>query len=184
VAVFKAVGHERADQYRLLAHRLAVWGELPGIPDAALGPMLRHELEHARRWQRSGTRFFDADDLLRAAVREAGGDGYAALPSELEANAASAAYAALTVSAAELEELRASPECTSLLNAALPPVDVVEATLQVLEARRDWGRLMDDDDRREFVAEVRAACAAWDERRADMLDAGAAGPVIVAGRPV
>jgi hypothetical protein len=31
---------------------------------------------------------------------------------------------------------------------------------------------------------VRAACAAWDERRADMLDAGAAGPVIVAGRPV
>ncbi len=56
-----------------MAHRLAIWNELPGIPEVAIGPMLRHELEHARRWERSGTSFFEADDLpsLRPDVVEA-----------------------------------------------------------------------------------------------------------------
>src|SRR5579862_2761268 len=112
VAVFRAVGRERAQtsphsSYRGSAHRLALWARLPGLPAVALGPMLRHELAHARRWERSGTRFFEADDLLRAAVRAAGGGGYGSLPSELEANAASAAYAARHLEAAELEEVRA-----------------------------------------------------------------------------
>src|SRR5690242_10081936 len=53
VRVFRAVGTQRADTHRESAHRLALWGALPGLPDAALGPMLRHELEHARRWERS-----------------------------------------------------------------------------------------------------------------------------------
>ena len=48
----------------------------------------------------SGPAFFEADDLLRAAVRAAGGYGYATLPSELEANAASAAYAERALPAA------------------------------------------------------------------------------------
>src|SRR5579872_2751367 len=120
VAVFRAVGRERAQLRPFasrgsIAHRLAVWAGLPGLPAAALGPMLRHELAHARRWEQSGTRFFEADDLLRAAVRVAGGDGYPTLPSELEANAASAAYAARHLTAAELEELQASRACAALL---------------------------------------------------------------------
>ena len=100
VLVFRAVGAERVDPYRLTAHRLAIWRVLPGMPDAALGPMLRHELEHARRWERSGTAFYEADERLRASV---GRSGYAQLPTEREANAAAAAYAQRTLSAPQLE---------------------------------------------------------------------------------
>jgi hypothetical protein len=160
VAVFRAVGAKRAEQYAGHAHRLAVWGELPGFPEHALGPMLRHELEHARRFERSGPRFFEVDDLLRSAVRAAGGHGYAWLPSELEANAAAAAYAARTLTQPRLAELRAVPNCASFLDGAAPPADVVEATLAALESH--------DPGLRDLAAEVRSACASWspDEWRA------------------
>jgi hypothetical protein len=163
VAVFRSVGAARAALHAGTAHRLAVWRELPGFPAAALGPMLRHELEHARRFEESGPAFFEADDLLRAAVRDAGGRGYARLPSELEANAASAAYAERVLTAAQLAELRAVPECAALLDGTAPPPDVVEATLSVLAPVR--------------AEELRRACDAWDPsswRRA----AGTSGPLI------
>jgi hypothetical protein len=118
LAVLEAVGTGRLDAHRSTAHRLALWRELPGIPEPALGPMLRHELEHARRWERSGPAFFDQDDRLRAAVRLVGGKGYAELPSEREANAAAAGYARRRLSAVELEELRSTPACANLLGAA------------------------------------------------------------------
>jgi len=148
VVVFRAVGAARAAAYAGTAHRLAVWKELPEFPAAALGPMLRHELEHARRFERSGPAFFDADDLLREAVRAAGGHGYAQLPSELEANAASAAYAARVLTAAELAELRAVPECAALLDGSAPSFEVVDATLERLDPAR--------------ADELRRACDAWD----------------------
>ncbi len=177
VAVFKAVAVRVGDD-RLTAHRLAVWGELPGIPPVALGPMLRHELEHARRFERSGPRFFEADDLLRAAVGTAGGGGYAAIPSEREANAASAAYARHTLSASELDELRRSPDCAALLTAEPTPPDVVEATLAELARRLDWASWLDAAARRSYLAEVAAAAAAWDPSVLD-LRGGRAGPEIV-----
>jgi hypothetical protein len=148
VAVFRAVGSVRAARHAGAAHRLAVWRELPEFPAAALGPMLRHELEHARRFEQSGPAFFEADDLLRAAVRAAGGHGYARLPSELEANAASAAYAARVLTGRQLAELRAVPECAALLDGAEPPEDVVEATLAALDPSR--------------AARLRQECDAWD----------------------
>jgi hypothetical protein len=148
VAVFRAVGGARAAGYEGVAHRLAVWRELPEFPTAALGPMLRHELEHARRFERSGPGFFEADDLLRAAVRAAGGHGYARLPSELEANAASAAYAARILMPGERAELRAVPECAALLDGAEPPGDVVEMTLALIDPPH--------------AVELREAFAAWD----------------------
>jgi hypothetical protein len=165
VVVFRAVGSARAARYAGTAHRLAVWRELPEFPPAALGPMLRHELEHARRFEQSGPAFFEADDLLRAAVRAAGGRGYARLPSELEANAASAAYAARVLTAAELAGLRAVPECAALLDGSEPPADVVEATFAALDPSRADG--------------LRRAGTAWDGaewRRA----AATAGPLIEA----
>lgn len=177
VAVFRAVG-DRADEDRLSAHRLAVWGELRGIPEIALGPMLRHELEHARRFERSGPRFFEADDLLRASVTAAGGDGYAELPSELEANAATAAYARRTLSASERDELRRSPDCAAMLTIDLPPKDVVEATLAELSRRRDWAPWLDAPPRTSYLAEVSAACAAWDPSELDLV-AARSGPQIV-----
>jgi hypothetical protein len=169
VAVFRAVGAKRAG-YEGVAHRLALWGEQPGIPDCALGPMLRHELEHARRWERSGTSFFEADDLLRAAMRAAGGHGYSTLPSELEANHASAAYARRTLTGTELAELAATEECQALLAADEPPVDVVAATLEALAEREDWGAGFDADARRSYLAKVARACADWDPAVALSLD--------------
>jgi hypothetical protein len=130
VLVFRTVGEERAASYRGRAHRLALWNELPGFPEVALGPMLRHELEHARRWQRSGTRFYTADEYLRAA---AGAAGYSRLPTEVEANAAAGDYARRVLSAAEFAELHAVPELGELL-AAQAPADVVASTLVLLGA--------------------------------------------------
>lgn len=46
--LFRAVGSERVHVHHLAAHRFAIWRELPGVPETALAPMLRHELEHAR----------------------------------------------------------------------------------------------------------------------------------------
>jgi hypothetical protein len=148
VAVFRGVGAARAARHARTAHRLAVWRELPGFPAAALGPMLRHELEHARRFELSGPAFFEADDLLRAAVRAAGGHGYALLPSELEANAASAEYASRVLSSSQLAKLRTVPECAALLDGAAPPLDVAEATLGALDPVR--------------AARLRAGCEGWD----------------------
>jgi hypothetical protein len=162
VAVFRAVGAEHASLGGRPAHRLALWGELPGIPGCALAPMFRHELEHARRFERSGPRFFEADDLLRAALRSAGGDGYASLPSEVEANAASAAYAARTLTAAELRELGACDDCDGLLAPAVPPADVVGETLAALATRADWAPSLAPAARCAYLAEVGEACAAWD----------------------
>jgi hypothetical protein len=147
VAVFRAVGAARAAGHAGVAHRLAVWHDLPEFPASAVGPMLRHELEHARRFELSGPAFFEADDLVRAAVRAGGGHGYALLPSELEANAASAAYAARVLSPAQVAELRAVPECAALLDGATPPPDVVEATLAALDPAH--------------AAVLRIACASW-----------------------
>ncbi len=176
VAVFRAVGAERVARTQFTAHRLALWGELPGIPDCALGPMLRHELEHARRWERSGTRFFEADELLRAAVRGAGGHVYATLPSEVEANAASTLYAEQTLDSRELEEVRACEECAALVAPEPSPPDVVSATLAELAARDDWGP--DAAERSRYLAEVGRDCAAWDPTAAHGLLDGRAGPEI------
>ncbi len=170
VAVFRAVGAQRVGLHEGSAHRLALWGEQPGIPDCALGPMLRHELEHARRWELSGTSFFDADDLLRGAMRAAGGHGYSTLPSELEANHASAAYARRTLTEAELAELAATEECQVLLAADKPPTDVVAATLEALAGRDDWGAGSDAAERSDYLSRVARACADWDPAHALSLD--------------
>jgi hypothetical protein len=182
VLVFRVVGSARAGRHRLGAHRLATWRDLPGIPEAAVGPILRHELEHARRWERSGTRFFEADDLLRASVRRAGGHGYSFLPSELEANAASAAFAARTLAPGALEELRGCDDCEALLAGASPPADVVEATLAELARRDDWSP-PGGAGRAAYLDAVRAACAAWDPVAARALVGGRDGPVVELVRP-
>ena len=131
VLVFRAVGAERAGAYARTSHRIAVWRSLPGIPDAALGPMLRHELAHARRWEESGTAFYEADERLRSAVT---GASYAQLPTEREANADAAAYARASLGNAELALLGSVPELADLF-AADAPVDVVGETLALLGER-------------------------------------------------
>ena len=128
VQVFRAVGRARVRRFAGSAHRIALWRELPELPRAALGPMLRHELAHAVRWELSGTAFYEADEHLRAAV---GGAGYPLLPTEREANAAAAAYARRVLQASELERLAASPELVDLF-AAEAPADVVGETLALL----------------------------------------------------
>lgn len=127
VRIFRAVGAERAVAHRG-RHRIAVWRSLPRVPAAALGPMVRHELAHAARWERSGPAFYAADERLRAAT---GGHAYALLPTEREANAAAAAFARRTLAAPELAQLAAVTELSDLL-ASTPPADVVGETLTLL----------------------------------------------------
>jgi hypothetical protein len=136
VLVFRAVGSERAAVFARRAHRIAVWRDLPGLPEAALGPMVRHELAHARRWEESGTAFYEADERLRAAV---GGRSYAQLPTEREANAAAAAYARRWLGSADLARLASLSELAELL-AAEPPDEVVGETLALLGAEVDVRR--------------------------------------------
>jgi hypothetical protein len=184
VSVFRSVERELVEHHHLAAHRLALWGELPGVPAAALGIMLRHELEHARRWERSGTPFFEADELLRVAVRNANGAGYGGLPSELEANAASTAYAACTLRPPELDELRACADTAALVDAPPPPGDVVEATLAELAGRSDWAPWLDARERSAYLAEARSACAAWPEGGGEPLGRGRRRPEVERVSPV
>ncbi len=181
VAVFRAAGAGRVGALHLRAHRLALWGELPGIPAAALGPMLRHELEHARRFERSGPSFFAADERLRASVARAGGSDYTALPSEREANAAAAAYARSRLGARELESVAGCAECSGLLTPVPTPDDVVEATLDGLRARAGAavGAGLEA-----YLDEVRRACAAWGRGRGLDLAGGRPGPSIELVAPV
>lgn len=127
VQVFRAVGAGHADAFKG-SHRLAVWRELPDLPEPALGLMLRHELAHALRWEQSGTSFYEADERLRAA---ADSSTYPRLPTEREANAAAAGYAQHALSQDELAELASIPELADLL-VAEAPTDVVAETLALL----------------------------------------------------
>jgi hypothetical protein len=77
-------------------HRIGVW---PEARAAVVGARLRHELEHARQWERFGPGLFDLYDLVQSvlAVKAAGLDGCAgmylnAIPSEQDANAAAAMF--------------------------------------------------------------------------------------------
>jgi hypothetical protein len=129
VLVFRAVGAERAGAFAGSAHRFAIWRELPGLPEVALGPMLRHELAHAARWELSGALFYAADERLRAA---AGSADYEQLPTEREANAAAGAYARTALTTPELAELATVPELAAVLAVPGPPADVVGETLTLL----------------------------------------------------
>lgn len=127
VRVFRAVGAQRTAEHAG-RHRLAVWRRLPCLPAVALEPMVRHELAHAVRWERSGPAFYAADERLRAAT---GGHAYARLPTEREANAAAAAFARRRLTEQELAQLASVAELADLLEAT-PPADVVGETLALL----------------------------------------------------
>lgn len=185
VLVFRVVGHARVDPFRLRAHRLGIWRALPGVPDAALGPMLRHELEHARRFERSGPSFFDADERLRAAVSRAGGSGYARLPSEREANAAASHYAARTLSALQRRAVAECDLCAGLLSSEGPPGDVVEETLAALARLARRGELCwDETSDGGTLDAVRRDCAAWPTAQPCDLVAGRSGPRIELVAPI
>ena len=114
-------------------------------PARALGRAPRHPRLRARPDAPARARARPPLRALRAALlrggRPAAGGGACVgrerlrrAPSELEANAASAAYAARTLSAAELDELRACEECAGCSTPEAPPADVVER-----DARRARG---------------------------------------------
>ena len=162
VLVYRAVGAEQAARHRNVRHRLALWADA-GVPDLAVPAMIRHEVEHARRWERSGGAFFEADGMLRAAVSDSGGSGYSRLPSEVEANLAAAAFVRRTMGERALRALAAIDETGALVAAVPTADDVVESTLAQLAS------LPDPDGEVGLVAQrARAGCRAWDEAQARM----------------
>ena len=182
-AVFRAVGSIRAQEHHLRGHRIALWQHYPDVPDAALSVMVRHELEHAARWRRSGTAFFEADEELRALVR---GDhaAYAVLPSEREANAASAAYARRVLADAEVEAILVVEDYADLVAGVAAPADVVEETLAELAGndawRPGWSRGEKDAD----IRRARDSAAEWAVGNAADLDAQRNEPLIEVVAPV
>jgi hypothetical protein len=98
-------------------HRVAIWSHIPGAPYALLGPLLRHELEHAAQWQRHGRSYSDLDGYLREAW-DARSDPkrYLRLPSEREANLAAAFYATAQLADSQLRRLKRIRRYRQLVN--------------------------------------------------------------------
>jgi hypothetical protein len=181
VTVFRVIGAARVDEHHLGGHRVAVWQTFDGVPDAALPVMLRHELEHAARWECSGTAFFDADQELRALVR-GNHDGYAALPTEREANAASSRYATRVLNAGDIRELRARPDFADLTAEVLAPADVVEETLATLLEHDGWKPEWPEADREDYVRRCRKLVGEWEAHPAT-LDTERHEPLILSVAP-
>jgi hypothetical protein len=120
-------------------HRVAIWSEIPRAPSALLDPLIRHELEHAVQWQRHGRSYSDLDAFLRE-VWDAQSDTerYLSLPSEREANLASAAYADECLDEGQLRRLRRKGRYRHLVDVQAPALEGDSLTLMV-EALRDAG---------------------------------------------
>jgi hypothetical protein len=91
---------------------------MPRAPYALLGPLLRHELQHAVQWTRSGTPFFILDGYLRDAASRGDLD-YFALPSERDANIAAAEYA-VTLPEAKIAPIRKKRRYRQIVDGAEP----------------------------------------------------------------
>jgi hypothetical protein len=116
-------------------HRVVIWAEIPGAPPEILGPLLRHELEHARQWQQYGRVFVELNTELREAHASAGvPGGYERMPAERAANLAAAAYAALHLAPETIAEICRLPAYRQFVDQGAEPLegDVLTLTARQL----------------------------------------------------
>src|SRR5215210_5849056 len=120
-------------------HRVAIWAEIPRAPYSLLDPLIRHELEHAVQWQHHGRAYTDLDGFLRELWdARANTERYLSLPSEREANLASAAYAGEVLDEERLGRLRRKSRYRHLVDFQAPARETDALTLMV-EALRGAG---------------------------------------------
>jgi hypothetical protein len=152
-------------------HRVAIWSEIPGAPYALLGPLLRHELEHAAQWQRHGRPYSDLDGILRG-IRNADANSgrYLRLPPEREANLAAAAYADASLDERHLRRLRRGRRYRHLVDQDARPLENDSLSL-IVEALRDAGDeflpQFDADERKAELDRLERNAREWPE---DLLD--------------
>lgn len=118
-------------------HRVALWAQIPRAPFALLGPLLRHELEHAAQWQRYGRPFINLNDELREAWEVETRPGrYRQLPSERAANLAAAKYASNYLPPVTIARLRRSRRYRQFVDQSAVPLedDVLALTVGALRA--------------------------------------------------
>jgi hypothetical protein len=129
-SILRRVPPETLERYEN-RHRVAIWSQIPSAPYALLGPLLRHELEHAAQYQRHGRSYSDLDGHLRELweARSADSDRYLRLPSEREANLASARYAAACLDERRLRRLRRVRRYRHLVDNGAPALEADSLSL-------------------------------------------------------
>jgi hypothetical protein len=170
-SVLRRVPPETLERYEN-RHRVAIWSEIPGAPYALLGPLLRHELEHAAQWQRHGRPFIDLDGHLRDVWNtHANSDLYLRLPPEREANLAAAVYADVLLDERRVRRLRRSRRYRHLVDNDAQPLEDDSLSLMV-EALRDAGDQFlpnsGTDERNEELQRLEQNARDWPQ---DSLDA-------------
>jgi len=152
-------------------HRVAIWAEIPGAPYALLDPLLRHELEHAAQWQRYGRSYTDLDSSLREVWDVHSNSGrYLRLPSEREANLASAAYALACVDEERLRRLRRKRRYRHLVALEAPSLESDSLSLTVEALHEAGDRFLpqfSDEERENRLASLERNARDW---RSDVLE--------------
>lgn len=82
-AVIRRIDPDRLAQHH---HLLGVWQELPAADEISTSALLRHELEHARQWERFGPQLVDELDTELKTVAEAVARSYHCTPAEQAAD--------------------------------------------------------------------------------------------------
>jgi hypothetical protein len=128
-------------QPHIARHRIAV--VQPSADDPAeiafVAAKMRHELEHARQWEASGSDVMTMQHVVRQVVALAEplqfGIHVNRAPLEADANAASSAFARARFPAHVIEEVAARPDAGPLVRVATPPDDpatLVDRTIDFL----------------------------------------------------
>jgi len=145
-------------------HRVAVWSRQPRAPYSLLGPLLRHELQHAVQWKRFGRPFFELrNHLLDAWQTDPAGPGYFELPAEQDANAAAAAYAVDTLRDVELEALRRKKRYRQIVEEADPlGGNVLDESLSTARTAGDrFLPELDPADRADAIKRLEEEARSW-----------------------
>jgi len=162
-AVFRAVPPDILGRYEN-RHRVGIWSLVPKAPMALLGPLLRHELEHAAHWKRYGRSFTDLDAHLRevwGADRD--DERYLQLPSERACNDAASRFAARWLKPIAHERLKRNRRYRQLAGVNDgPPGDVLSATIEALrEAGEKFLQHFDDAARVERLQRMEESAGTW-----------------------
>jgi hypothetical protein len=183
-AIMRHVPSAVLDRYRD-RHQLAMWALVPRLPVAFLELLLRHELQHADQWRRYGRPFIELDGALRQVWDvDRNSARYLELPSEREANLASAAYAERMRPRAK-QRLRRHRRYRHLTDEAVPALenDVLTLTVQALRQAMEAGLKADPELSEDDLVELEQAARRWppdalrglDDDHADLVVVGAAG---------
>jgi hypothetical protein len=185
-SILRRVPPETLEQYEN-RHRVAIWSEIPRAPYALLGPLLRHELEHAAQWQRCGRSYIDLDGHLREVWNaRSKSERYLRLPSEREANLASAKYADTCLDERHMRRLRRSRRYRHLVDDEAPGLESDSLSLMV-KALRDAGDQFlpqfDADQREEELQRLKQSGRDWPPDLLDGVRDSEADDLVVVTRP-